>query len=175
MFTKMIKIQNEIMDSGFISDILLDASNVSLNRDYSGEGRITFKGKDKINSQNVEISIGISSDFLTQCKISEMDINRGISESNRKYEMCEIYVGLDDYHTISISKNDLVRSYVVGDDKVYIYRIKLPSLFDKFYGNLPEGTERVLKQNPYNLDIVSNHLYNNEHEIKLPLYRLYTK
>lgn len=175
MFSKMIKIQNEIIDSGFISDILLDTSNVSLNREYSGEGRITFKGKDKINSQNVEISIGISSDFLTQCRISEMDINRGISESDRKYKRCEIFVGLDDYHTISISKNDLVRSYVVGDNKVYIYRIILPSLFDKFYGNLPEGTERVLKQNPYNLDIVSNHLYDNDHEIKLPLYSLYTE
>lgn len=175
MFTKMIKIQNEIIDSGFISDILLDLSNVSLNQNYSGEGRITFKGRDKINSQNVEISVGISSEFLTQCKISEMEINKGISESDRKYRRCEIYVGLDDYHTISISKDDLVRSYVVGDDKVYIYRIKLPSLFDKFYGNLPENADRVLKQNPYNLDIVSNHLYNNEHEIKLPLYRLYTE
>ena len=139
MFTKMIKIQNEIIDSGFISDILLDTSNVSLTQDYSGEGRITFKGKDKINSQNVEISIGISKEFLTKCKISEMDINHGISESNQKYKKYEIYVGLDDYHTISISKNDLIRSYVVGNDKVYIYRIKLPSLFDKFYGNLPEG------------------------------------
>ena len=79
MFIKMIKIQNEIIDSGFISDILLEMSNISLNQNYSGEGRITFKGKDKINSQNVEISIGISKEFLTQCKISEMEVNKGIS------------------------------------------------------------------------------------------------